>query len=115
MRQGSCAILAICLAALATSAAAETWNARTLLMTERSPTGCSDRVVQVTFTTEPGTLKVAGSGIDLKLPVAADGTVKQDVRLANGSRGSLVGKVATREFEYTSYTTGCRYNWAEVK
>ena len=109
------AALAICLAGLAAPAAAETWNAQTLLMKERSPAGCSDRVLQVAFTTEPGTLQVVGTGVDLKVAIAADGTVKQDVRLANGSRGALSGKVATREFEYTSYTTGCRYNWAEVK
>lgn len=115
MRKGTCAILAICVAAFATPASADSWNVQTLLIKERSPAGCSDRVITLAFSAEAGFLKVSGAGMDLKLPIAADGTVKQDIRLASGARGSLAGKVATREFEYTSYNTGCRYNWAEVK
>ena len=109
------AALACCLGLHVTAASAETWSAQTLLLKDKSPTGCSDRVITVTFAVEANVLKVSGSGMDITAAVGPGGTVKQDTRLPNGSRGSLVGKVVSREFEYTSYTTGCRYAWSELK
>jgi hypothetical protein len=100
---------------LAPAALGQTWNAQTLLMKDRSPSGCSDRVSTVGFAVEGGILKVNFPGQEFKLRIGADGAVKEDVRLPNGSRGSLAGRVATREFVYTSYSTGCQYNWAQVK
>jgi hypothetical protein len=107
-------LTALCVAIVATPALGQTWNAETLLLKDRSPAGCTATVAKLTFTVDASTLKVAGTLLDIKVPINADGTVKQDVRLAKGSRGSLSGKIATRAFEYTSYTTGCQYNWAEV-
>jgi hypothetical protein len=109
MRRALGSGVAVVVCAFAADASAQTWPATSQLARDRSPVSCPTDGNKVTFTIANGRLTMIYGSEKVEVPIAADGTVKQEIKGASGARGLLSGQTLTKTLEFQNYNSGCRY------
>ncbi len=96
---------------VASSASAQEWTATSQLNRDRSPGSCQNDGTKVSFTVANGKLVFVYGRERNELAMAADGSVKQEIKGANGARGIVSGQVSTKALEFQNLNSGCRYTF----
>lgn len=96
-------------------ASAETWTVRATLIKEKSRPTCPDAATNSTFTLEGGFLTLSTQFGKERMPVAADGAVKQQVRASYGAILMISGNANTKDLVVSNDREGCQYRYVVVK